>query len=108
VAALLYIWPFATKQKTCYEEAQQAITEIEYNIVARALSLEAVCEQRLSVLELLGQCLKQATVSAQYVAYTYSFIEGAVNLSRPTSQGFSTMQHNHNMDCEEYSEYFLP
>lgn len=100
-AGIFYVWPYVGRQKACYEHAQTAIEDIQYNIVAKFWSGEMVCESKVAVLEQLESCLKQATSSGQFITQTYPIIDGAMSVVRPLSKGIFTLKSEHNLECKQ-------
>ena len=100
IAFIMYLWPFVSREKVCFENAQKMTADIQQTIVVQAFSRAAVCKSRAEVLEGLEQCIKQATISGLFTQYTYPIIEGAVSLVRPLGMGIFTLKSELSLECQ--------
>lgn len=105
VIGILYVGPYVSRQKACYDGSMRAINDIKYEVASRAVPKETMCEKRLIVPEGLGRCLRSATGAGQLISLTYPFIEGSLFLVRPVGQTMESLKGGHNLECEEFSDF---
>lgn len=104
---VLYVWPYVSKEKACYEKTEASIEDIQFSVPARGVSLEEVCERQAVVIEDLDECIKKATGSATFSKQFRPIISGIVNLIRPLTKGLDFYISEHNEECFEFDKFQL-
>lgn len=79
------------KQKICLEIAQRETEEIQYNIVAKALSKTTTCNERERVIKNLEDCLGPSS----------PVVDGILMSIRPLSMNLLSLKSAYHLECED-------
>ncbi len=105
IIGILFIGPYVSRQKVCYDGSIRAINDINYQAASRGIAKDMICERRVVALTGLENCLRTATSGGQLVALLYPIIEGSLAIVRPVGKDLDMLKNEHNLECEEFPDF---